>query len=202
SDGYGPFIQWYLWCRASGHGDLEAARKSAQGYAAYPQADVGYLICYYAGEGDTADEIGAAKNAAVSQPDPFWELLLATIYDGAQRKADRDQAIRAAISLAGPTDPEENELARMLQDAVTNHQEQLDLNAFSRVFANLTPGRRAPGEYIAAEWLIHHGQGEKGIEFLKRVAVDQNDGSISGWLARFELHDKGIDSFGLAGAGK
>jgi len=123
NDRYGPYPQWYLWCRASGQGNLAAARESARTYSTYAEADQGTVACFYAGEGETDNLIAVLKTQAAKDSDPFWTLWLATIYDGQGKTDNRDAALAEAIDKGQAFDqandqrmPERTQMAKMLAD--------------------------------------------------------------------------------------
>ena len=120
------------------------------------------------------------------------------LYDQTGDAADRDLTLKKVIDNGpqwvvdnGP--PEMIELAKLFQSAYAGGD--FDLKQVDKLFENTSTGRVAAGNYLAAEYLLHHDRKAEAIPRLIQAAKGAGAGNWDSWLALLELHQAGIDPY-------
>ncbi len=199
---YNDPVSWYFACRTTGLGDIAQARAAMQTWVSQSQDSRG-IADFYAGEKDEPNQINTLTSAA-DHGDPISGLWLAMIYDARGKSSERDAAIRVVMEKGpsfqagnGQSSAPEVKLAELFQKALAGNNGKLDMAAVGAICDQGAPGDAAPVEFFAGKFLLNHGEADQGLEMLKRCAKAAPMASATGRLARMELHDKGIEPYGL-----
>ncbi|MGA2583556.1 MAG: hypothetical protein ABSG31_09795 [Tepidisphaeraceae bacterium] len=204
ADRYGNPVYWYMWCRATGRGNLVGAKQAMQSWVNAGSDAVG-IAGYYCAEGkpDQATLFLKARFESVGDPlDAAWAAIL---YDAAGDTASRDDllmqaSVKGKAYVANNGNDESYEFVSLLRSSITMHGGQLDGAAIDRDYNWAPPERRAPLDYLAGLYLMNHGDKQQALELMKNAAFNTTDRSVTGYLARIELHDQGIDPYRLEAA--
>lgn len=173
-------MAWYLFCRRTGQGNLDAARRVAEEYAKYREGvEGGYsypLITYYLLEGHPEKALPVIERAAASGCYSSDLLWLALVADEAKDTEKRDAALARIRSLA-IGDEEEPEpaptplalLAELIQkDLAQGGKGQIDVETVDKLFVSFSGHDRICFNYGIARYLGLRGQHEVADRYGKR----------------------------------
>jgi tetratricopeptide (TPR) repeat protein len=196
-----PFL-WYAWCRATDHGDIATARLAMQQSIGSKAEDPTYTAAFLVAEGKPDQAATMLDQDFESTSDPSRAVWAAILDDGLDNTARRNELLRLTQARSKAfADQHQNseylDFAQLLQSAILQRNGVFDPQAVNQDLSWVTPARRAPLNYLSAEYLIHHGKADEGVELLKQAARDADENSATGRLAFIELHDRGINPYTL-----
>jgi hypothetical protein len=196
-----PFL-WYAWCRATDHGDLSAARQAMQQSIGSKAEDSTYTAAFLIAEGKSDQAAAQLDQEFESTSDPSRAVWAAILYDGADNTARRNELLRLTQARSKTfADQHQNaeylDFAHLLQSAILQRNGVLEPQSVNQELNWVPAARRAPLNYLAAEYLIHHNRTDDGVDLLKQAARDAGENSATGRLAFIELHDRGINPYTL-----
>jgi hypothetical protein len=193
-------LVWYLWCRRTGQGDLEAAKQVAQELvdeysARTPPAKQDWIGIYHLLNGDRKRAYEAFQ-AEHTQRRTYWSgfhvILLADEF-GDTTLRDR---VLAFFVKSGVPDPKSStyghaKFAFLLDDAYRGGKNELDLEALDKVLEAVTENPRMDIGYFAAKYLALHGRAADSERYLKRCYASTEVSQLNRTLAAAELLDSG-----------
>ncbi|MDB5289997.1 MAG: hypothetical protein JWL69_1238 [Phycisphaerales bacterium] len=197
---YGSPLQWYYWCKQTGHGDLDAARKliaASDRAGAFPASDS--LGFFYLGEDQPKEALRVFREVFVRTGNPASGMHAALLLDADNDAAGRDQILRAVAQYV-PRDP-----ARVPPNAMAT-------TALAKSMAELLNDHFGPDSdpqpieglfklagteelnYFLGRFLALHGHPEDARRALLACTAGKNDAGharYGGLLAPMELKKLG-----------
>jgi tetratricopeptide (TPR) repeat protein len=169
-------LEWYLWCRWTQHGDLNAARRFAEShlktYEASQSAEdrVRAALFYYAEERkDRALEI-LRQTFAVGR-DPAVGLQAALFADEMKNPQLRDSLLDESIKAAWFQQNSLADLIHDLQNALADRAIPLDTKVNEWRMHLLPAGEATARRYFIGHFLIVRGQSEAAVPLLRLAAA-------------------------------
>jgi hypothetical protein len=193
---YDDIFSWYFWCRRTGHGDIESARRAVELRAGTQSHDVlSRFFVYYIAEGRATSAKRALKEI-VPDRDPMENLHLALLAD-----ADNNADMRDACLDRAADEPhywrsrqprgEIASVANLFRRALKSNPPKLDLSLFDDLMISLNEPRRDQLSYFIGRFLeIHHLP--KADDYLRRAASTPSLNLYTRLLAAEDLRSRGI----------
>jgi len=190
------WLEWYLWCQRTGHGDIEAARalcyKSISTLSAPVRKYSEEAAIFYILEGSSDEAIEILKNlSAQKDPHGYWGMHLLLAWNQAPA-AERKPLVEKWINRPG-----------MLINTLLI--EQIDRSADSRVPAfsaadanfcfnyGALSGDATNTAYFIAKALLQKDREEEAIEWLQKAASSPATNKWNCVMANVELRLRGIE---------
>jgi tetratricopeptide (TPR) repeat protein len=176
-------LDWYFWCRRTGHGDLEAARMLAKQYA--PQLslspssyDWDHLGVYHVLTGNNELARKSFARSFESSGNPYAALHLGLLADAAGDTEARDKAIMGAVD-RGPQYQSPSgvqkatvEFAKWLNNVCHLPADAtLNMEALDDILKTTDAGEQANLEYFAARYFQNHGHQDLARQFLEKCVA-------------------------------
>ena len=191
-------LTWYLYCKRSGMGDVEAARKVALPYAENPAlGDLFWGACFFLLDKQPEKAIPLLQRSTYS-----WDkLLLFTAADRINDYVTRDAAMQAILEMgkAGPNGkadlpPRETiAIIEMIAADLTNKQSKIDLKAAETLIEKNEPTTQMMFYYYLGKYLDVHGREADAIVFWKKcIGCWKPIDKFARTLAAAELREHGI----------
>jgi tetratricopeptide (TPR) repeat protein len=167
---------WYLFCKRTGHGDLEAARDWTERYVASVEGrpdlvnpEIAAYFSWSSGSPKIArDYLG--KLYAVT-PTALLGLQLATVCDELGDNKKRDAVLEEVCNELKGQAPKTFEICGMIRDSLSNPgKKPLDVEAVDKIILSIPAGNRWPTEFFVGKYLMNHGKAEAGRKYLKQCA--------------------------------
>jgi len=192
-------LDWYVWCRRTGHGDEDAARALGQSWAEELMRRGGRRDCQLAGMffilSDQPKEAKRAFHAALdTEKSPYDALHVAVLAYATEDVATRRAALRTAVDEGftykknGKTFPEYAQLAAMLSRCLAGGPEgTMDFDAVDRLLDGCNRAIAGDAAYFLGRFLQLHGDDGRWRDYLRRSARSSNQWNSV--LARIALRD-------------
>ena len=187
-------FEWFLWCKQTGQGDIETARRlmTAHCRSAVARDKLGpYVMGLFqelCGDPDAALQIWTAAFDRSSDPGGgVYAALLAHELG----KTDQRDRLLGDIATRGSNYRENYRplkglisLAAMIQQAIAaGRPDALDESQFAKIVEDTSAGEAAWLHYFAGRFLLHEGQTEKGRQHLVQSASSTNTKLIAAMAA-------------------
>jgi hypothetical protein len=192
-------LVWYFWCRRTGQGDLDAAKRVAQELvdeytARNPPAKQDWIGIFHLLDGDRRQAYEAFQ-AEHTQRRTYWSgfhvILLADEFGDT---TTRDRVLNFLVG-AGVPDPTASIFPHakfaVLLDAAYRGSGELDLEALDKVLDAAAENPRMDIAYFAARYLALHGRAEDSERYLKRCYASTEVSQLNRTLAAAELLESG-----------
>jgi len=188
--------EWYFWCRRTGHGDLNGARKLAGPYfdqlktkATPDWIAIGW---YSVLENDQEGAIAAFRQLVDATGTPYYGMQLVMLYDELGRKPERDAALAELLRNGAESKQHPNritvQLAKAMQDAILHDGDGLDVNTIDAVVADASPEDSLEAAQFIAPYLVRHGKLEQGLRYYA-ICEEQPSKLLSNTAARTKLRE-------------
>lgn len=177
---------WFLWCKRTGHGDVESARKLAQPfYDAYTEKrapdDLDTAGNFYILAGQPKKAVTMLRASLAKKSDPGIGLHLVILGEELGDTAARDEALKIVLEKGATYQFENNgprtqliALAAMFQQCIAAGRDgRLNLAAVDGLIASANAGEATNMQYFVGRFLQQHGEPAKGREYLQRCAVSE-----------------------------
>ena len=196
----GSAMNWYYWCRATGHGDLDAARKlsltTVERLRNSPfDNDRLSLAVFYVLEGQPEQALVQFREASrIDDDDPFPEIHAALIADELGRDEERNQHLQTAWLRAAKQGDHLAELISALQASLASDSPSPNLNRFEWLIRRGAFKGSATNEwYFVGRFLALRGLESEAREYLRRAATSSESYKLNCRMAGFFLRNSGID---------
>ena len=172
----GSWPDWYLFCKRTGRGDLEAARAWTGEYVASvegrPDLATPENVAYFywsSGSLEMArDYLGKLSAATPSAP---VGIHLAVVCDELGDVKGRDGVLEDVCDKFKDRAPKSIAICGMIRDWLSDPgKKPLDLEAVERIIMSMPPANRWPTEFFVGKFLMNHGEVEAGRKYLNRCA--------------------------------
>jgi len=199
--------EWYRFCRRTGHGDLQAARRLAKSYADDPSAQDSRnarlgAATFYILEGRLDQGLAGYGKAFAEEADPFFGLWVAILADELKDAKTRDAAL-ARIRSHSPAVVRNDtgncrqklvELADLIErDLAQGGKGQIDAKAVDKLRAALPEGAaRAYFDLFLARYLHAHGKRNEAIRCWKEEVASTDVLGYGRTFAGAALCDLGV----------
>jgi hypothetical protein len=201
-------LNWYFWCRRTGHGDAENAKRLAQQMvdeysARNPPAKQDWIAIFYLLSGDRKSAFKAFQ-AEYDQSHSYWSgLHVVLLADEFEDRETRDRVMAFLIKGGIPDQTASTyALAKftvLLEDAYESKIAKLDLTALDAILTAASENQRMDLSYFAARYLALRGQIEDSERSLKRCYASTEISQLNRTLAAAELVDAGNTADDLKG---
>lgn len=190
----GADLDWYSWCRATGHGDVSAARHLAQNWVdrfrdSTKGSELEKLGLYYVLDGQPAQALEAYTIAArVASENLSWSLHMALLADELGQTQLRDEQLWKIRAEGSHKDDELYEIVSAFQnclDSASNHVDPQVLDWAIRDRARL--GKATDEFYFIGKFLALRGEKDQSREFLQRAATSGAFGRDTSRMAAHAL---------------
>lgn len=203
---------WFRWCRRTGLGDVDAARRLALQQRASLRGreqadDWNELGFFYYLDDRKADSLRHFEKAAEMDSDePYHQIHVALLADqlgdSMKRDAALDRAVQGADQGAGGEDRKamKKVAAALLEVYRDPAVDSIDADAMDRIIAETNPGQQINLNFLVGMFLIGNDQETQGQERLMRAATLEGIPLVMNMdpekkdftLARYELRLRGI----------
>ena len=167
---------WYLFCKRTGHGDVEAARAFAEAYLAAVEdrpdlagAEAGRLLLLVGRE----DQEGArvpGEGVCGSRLAAVEGIALILLADELGDKLRRGKMLDEFCNRFAAKWPRVVAIARLSRDANGDAKRPLDLAAVERLLDRLPASSRGNTEFLVGKYLFNRGQRESSRTHLQQAA--------------------------------
>ncbi|MFL5241014.1 MAG: tetratricopeptide repeat protein [Gemmataceae bacterium] len=165
-------FKWYMWCRRTGHGDLEAAEKLFLKYVEtlddrYSKEDMTWLMTYYVMSHQADKAVEMVDKLLKPGPNESLAFLKITLLDAQDKVEARDLAIKQFPNKTGPY----GQVVNLVADSLAQgDKSSLDERALKRLMRTMTPVQQIEILYLVAMFQDKHGDKEGAIKYLQRVS--------------------------------
>ena len=193
---------WYLWCRRTGHGDLEAAKRTAllfveEHSARNPPDRQDWIGIFHLLNGERKRAYEAFQTEH-SQTRSYWSgFHVVLLADEFGEPIVRDR-VMSFLTKSGVPDRTAStyslaKFAVLLHDAYHDDKGALDLAALDVILDAATENERMDFAYFAAKYLLLRGRREDAERYLKQCYATNEITQLNRTLAGAELLDAGLN---------
>lgn len=179
-------IDWYFWCRRTGHGDLAQARSRAEKVVPnleshmYTAEKLRAALVHHL-EGRSARALQVLNDALQRDLNPYVALHAAFIADELANVPERDKFLEHAESYA---ELPLRELIHDFRDVLSGKaREPFDLKRNERRLRKTVAGEPTNWFYFIGSFLIMRGRAAEGIPYLQRAATSPRSDVAGSTLA-------------------
>ena len=191
-------VDWYFWCRRTGHGDLEEARQRAEkvvplleSHSYTRQKFQAALFHDLEGRPEKALEI--LKAAAKQSDDPYVKLHAALIADELGQAGERDELLADTIQTTEFAKHSAGELARNFRDAVVGKKNKaFDPKINEWRLRKTSAGEPTDWHYLIGQFLVLRDRIDEGIPYLQQAAISSRGDIPGATLAGVALARRGV----------
>jgi hypothetical protein len=183
-------IQWYLWCRRTGRGDLNEAKRHADEYCNLPWFDVEergaeneFVYAMLDGRNEDALALVQTRQTLASQS-YYWlhaGLLAKRLGNEELYQAQMAKVMEEAKGYE-KSDPLYYGLVKILYDHRNELLPEASLAESDRLLAKFVPWSRCNFEYFIGEFLALQGNDDRAEEYWRRAVAN---GPFDKWNATF-----------------
>jgi tetratricopeptide (TPR) repeat protein len=199
--------EWYRFCRRTGHGDLQAARRLARAYAEDHSAQDDrnaryYVASFFVLEAERDKAMALFREQFASEADPVLGLWIAVLADELKDAKTRDAALArirtdgssAVVGSAGRPRKELIQLADWIErDLAQGGKGQIDLQAVEELRAAAQQaGDLSFFDVFLARYLQSHGNRDEAIHYWKERLASTDVLNDSRTFAGAALCDLGL----------
>jgi len=197
-------FEWFFWCKRTGRGDVETARRLAEAYftslgSALPQDELPFLAVFRQLAGDAPAAFETWSECFKKSGDPLHGLNAALIAHDLGDAASRDQLLEQ-VTTRGKSFLIENRVRVELIKFGTLLQQQIaagsaasfDETNLEELLKNAPPGERTGFHYFAGRILLREGRTADAHKHLMQAATAPNLG-LSRTLAATLLLEQGVE---------
>lgn len=188
--------KWYLWCRRTGHGDVDAARARMQDELEY-LSNVGGIeasgtaAMLYTLEDKPELSLNVLKEGLAYKSGPYYCLLAALRADESGRTKLRDEFLKKAVSV---TDWRFTEFKNWVRAFVAAPELALDRKLLDWTIreGSIGAGNATAKFYLAGSFLAAHGREQEAHDYLEQAATSvafRQDDSV---MAAYALRQRGV----------
>jgi tetratricopeptide (TPR) repeat protein len=196
---HGADLDWYRWCRRSGHGDIAAARTLAEPYLDklkdWPSAEARDTVgMFFILEDQPAEALKAFRAAAGFDSQEGYHLLHAALLaDELGDAAQRDELLKEAHVRGLRKNGSLVEIISAFRNVLAGGIDAFDLPAIDWVIRERAVYSSPTNEfYFVGKFLMLHGRVAEGREWLQRAATSPETGKYNGTLAAYALLKAGV----------
>jgi tetratricopeptide (TPR) repeat protein len=198
----GQQVEWFVWCKRTGHGNVEQAAALAREYFTQlspraTQEDYNYMGLFNLMNGKELAARDAYQKADKMGHTAYFSVHMALLSDTAGDAEKRDAALKDAIDRPPGKDvvPAFNEasikLARLFQQSLAGDAAvKLDQLAIDSILKPVNENGAASLIYFAARFLDEHGDKELALSYWRRCAAQKH--SLLHVLALDHLRQLGV----------
>ncbi len=164
---------WYLFCKRTGHGDVEAARAMAEEYltAVEGRPDLAgphQLGFFQWATGAPKKALENLEKAEAAKPSPLHAFSAMLLADELGDKVRRDRMLNELCAKFQDRVPRMVALAGMIREAHTDGGEHpLDLAAVDKVLERMPANMRGNAEFLIGRYQLNRGQPESARKYLQ-----------------------------------
>jgi tetratricopeptide (TPR) repeat protein len=172
---------WYLFCKRTGKGNIESARKLIEQYMADRPGrpdlvDPHYAGCFYWVDGRLDEAKKTLTEAYTTKPDIRFVLGLAVLADGAKDAPRRDALLTEVVTKYAGRSPKTAAITKLLLESIFNPggAKPLDVAALDRIVESLPENARGNSCISAALLLKNHADPKTAKKYLELCARSPN----------------------------
>jgi tetratricopeptide (TPR) repeat protein len=197
-------IDWYLWCKRTGHGNEQAAQKLADqfvhAYQSNPESNTQFAIGdVYLLEGKLKEARDAYQKSFDNSPDPVCALYIAFVSHDLNEPAARDQVLAAAkdkaknaVNSAGRKRVELLKLVEYIADAFKANK-PLEFKKVDDLLVDTPDRERTNIRYFASRHYRLHNQPDVAKNLLIDSVKEDRENLFTTTLVWSDLRDMGED---------
>jgi tetratricopeptide (TPR) repeat protein len=196
---HGADLDWYRWCRRTGHGDVAAARALAQTYLDklkdWPSAEARDTVgTYFVLEDQPAEALQAFRAAAgFDSQEGYHSLHAALLADELGDAPQRDELLKEAHTRGLRKNGSLVEIVCAFRNALDGRSDRLDLPVIDWVIRDRSVAGNPTNEfYFVGKFLTLHGRVAEGREYLQLAATSPMTGKFNATLAAYALVKAGV----------
>jgi len=197
-------IDWYLWCKRTGQGDIEAARefflqhlektKEHQTENDLESTGIFYLI-----ENQPGKALEIFQRAFTNIKEPYVGLHIVILADQLNDIATRDATLKKIIErgkLYKDTRkplPQAFQIAELFEKCLSSGTQcKLDYKAVDKIIEEAPSDENTNLLYFVGRFLERHATADQALKYLKRATGSRNIGKWNYALAYYLLRSRGI----------
>jgi tetratricopeptide (TPR) repeat protein len=193
----GGWAAWYLFCKRTGHGDVEAAgalaesvlAKSADGPSVTPPTAIGY---FYWLHGDPKKAVPFFRKAYDAAPAATTCTPLILIADEIGDAPARDEWIETMLTRYRKDAPNTARIFEIFRKA--SKPDEIDLQAIDRVLGRIQiPAYRGNNEFFVGIYLNNHGKLDEARRHLEQALRSTGSHRFMRAIAADHLQRLGVD---------
>jgi tetratricopeptide (TPR) repeat protein len=184
--GKAGWFQWFLFCKRTGHGDVESARVHAETYLQTidltPQkAAPGPIGHFYWLCGDAKQAMPWFRKAYQASPSDGTCYNMILVADDAGDTATRDEMIRVLLANYRKKAPKACQIYELLRKSLERDDTRsIDLKPIDEILQSATPESRAINAYHVGLFLKNHANPEAAQRYL-RMVVESRGVGVNEW---------------------
>jgi tetratricopeptide (TPR) repeat protein len=170
-------VEWYRFCKRSGHGDIQAARAFADAHkpGAADRPDPGAVqqdAFSLWMTGSTKQALDAMERADQARATPATAIAAFLLADELGDKARRDRLLEVICTrIHRPPVPRLIAIGRMMRAALAGDGKgSLDLPALDKVLDAMPRRTCGDADFLVGRFLLNRGQAESARKYLRRAA--------------------------------
>ncbi len=195
----GADMDWYFWCRATGHGDVSAARRMVQTRieklknSQIPD-EHDRLGLYYILEEQPSEALDAFRTAGQRDTEEAYHCLHAALLaDELGQSALRNEMLQQAHAWGVNRNENLAAIVSAFQNCLDAGSDRLDLNAIDWVISHRPAAGGPTNEfYFVGKFLALRGREAEALEYLQRSAASSESGNYNSRMAMHALQKAGI----------
>ena len=167
---------WYLFCKRTGHGDVEAARAFVEEYVAAVEgrpdlANPEAIAYFYWSAGSPKKALAILDTVDAADPTPLYGTNRMLLTDELGDKARRDQILEELCTKLKDKAPKTISICQMIRDSLADDGKRpLDLAAVDKVLESIPPANRVSTEFVVGMYLRNRRQPDLARKYLQHVA--------------------------------
>ncbi len=168
------WARWFLFCKRTGHGNLQAARTFAEQYlqSKDPSQNVPEPVAigyFYWLTGDRKKAMTWFRKAHESTPTAHTCFNLILLGDEIGDTDTRDEAVRMLLQRFRSNAPKACQIYAILRKSFYDEVKpaSVDLEAIDEVLRNVSPASKGLNSYLVGLYLKNHGKPEDARRYLK-----------------------------------
>jgi tetratricopeptide (TPR) repeat protein len=167
---------WYLFCKRTGHGDVEAARAFVEEYVAAVEgrpdlANPEAVAYFYWSAGLPKKALEIMDKIYAAEPTPLYGTNRMLLADELGDKARRDRILEELCATLKDKAPKTISVCQMIRDSLADGGKRpLDLAAVDKVLDSIVPQNRPITEFVVGKYLLNRRQPDLARKYLQHIA--------------------------------
>jgi tetratricopeptide (TPR) repeat protein len=176
--------RWYLFCKRTGHGDLQSARALVEAHlteieGASDPEETTKIGFFHWSVGSPKKALDFIEKAFQAEPSALRGIACGLLADELNDKARRNRMLEQVIALFQGKNPRMVTLCKMIHDTLVNGgRPPLDLAAVDKVLDRMPAKNRVNADFLVGRYLLNRRQPDAARKYLKRCA---DSGEVHVW---------------------
>ena len=164
--------RWYLFCKRTGHGDVDGARDFIKQYLAAIGDRPDIANPYYIGtfqwlNGERKEALGNLRKFYETTSDPWTCLMVLALADDLGDASTREEFFKILVAKHRDKAPKSTQIWEMFHQALAERPKgTVDLKAVDKALESIPAPERGNTEFLVGKYLANHGKAEDARRYL------------------------------------